>query len=136
MEDNILKLSEDGKTLIEVTDKSVSEVVIPYGVTTIGARAFALCKNLQKVDIPDSVTIFETRAFAHCSLKRIEIPEHVTFIGQNCFGTMENIEVSSKNSYYASVDGVLFDKELTTIIKYPRLKKIFGPRYRGATILM
>jgi hypothetical protein len=43
-------------------------------------------------------------------------------IGQNAFShgdSLEKIEVDSKNNNYASVDGVLFDKEKTTLIQYP-----------------
>ena len=57
MENNILLLSEDGKTLIGVTDKEVCEVVIPYGVTEIGEDAFRGCHSIQSIDIPNSVTI-------------------------------------------------------------------------------
>ena len=67
MENNILLLSEDGKTVIDVTDKEVCEVVIPYGVTEIGEDAFKGCRSLQKVDIPDSVTTIGARAFRYCT---------------------------------------------------------------------
>ena len=40
MENDNLKLSEDGKTLIRVKDKSITHVVIPDSVTEIGVEAF------------------------------------------------------------------------------------------------
>ena len=125
MEDSILKLSEDGKTLLEVTDKSVTEVVIPQGVTTIGTCAFSF-HHLQRIDIPDSVTVICRAAFFHCSaLQSIDIPDSVTTIGQNAFCNCESltsIEVSENNAHYTSIDGVLFDKHLTTVICYPSNK--------------
>ena len=42
MED-ILILSEDGKTLLGVKNKDVRELVIPDGVEYIGSRAFEYC---------------------------------------------------------------------------------------------
>ena len=33
--DNILKLSEDGKTIIGVNDKKITHITIPEGVTKI-----------------------------------------------------------------------------------------------------
>ena len=123
MEDNILKLSEDGKTLLGVTDRSIKEVVIPQGVTAIGEKAFGSCHDLQHVVIPDSVTSIEDLAFAFCGLQNIVISEHVVSIGQRAFVFMEHIEVSPKNPRYTSVDGVLFDKGMTTIMQYPSKKK-------------
>ena len=57
MED-ILILSEDGKTLLGVKDKSVCEVVIPDGVEVIGDNAFEYCHSLVCIDISNSVIIF------------------------------------------------------------------------------
>lgn len=42
---------------------SARTVVIPDGATSIGARAFARCANLEYVVIPDSVTSIADNAF-------------------------------------------------------------------------
>ncbi|MCR5123948.1 MAG: leucine-rich repeat domain-containing protein [Treponema sp.] len=76
---------EDG-VLKRCTDKSVTSVVIPEGVTEIGWKAFKECTSLASVEIPSSVTKIGSRAFYGCeSLASVEIPSSVTEIGSSAF---------------------------------------------------
>ncbi len=60
-------------------------LTIPYGVTTIGVRAFSDCA-FTSVDIPNSVTTIGDRAFENCQcIGSITIPNSVTEIGINAF---------------------------------------------------
>ena len=62
------------------------DVVIPEGVTEIGASAFYWFKNLQSVVIPEGVTKIGDSAFSHCeNLQSVVIPEGVTKIGVSAF---------------------------------------------------
>ena len=62
------------------------DVVIPEGVTTIGNKAFAHCKNLKSVTFPESVMSIGNEAFAHCrNLNSVVIPESVMSIGDLTF---------------------------------------------------
>ncbi len=66
--------------------KSLTEVVIPNSVTSIGDYAFSDCESLTEVVIPDSVTSIGDRAFYDCySLTEIVIPDSVTSIGEEAF---------------------------------------------------
>lgn len=47
MENDNLKLSEDGKTLIRVKDDSITHVVIPEGVTTTGKYNYIIMAHLK-----------------------------------------------------------------------------------------
>ncbi|MBR5688476.1 MAG: leucine-rich repeat domain-containing protein [Prevotella sp.] len=86
MIDPNLILSEDGKTLIGVNDKSCKSVKIPESVTHIGDWAFVGCASLQSIDIPNSVTHICNRAFQKCiSLQSLNIPNSVTNIGDWAF---------------------------------------------------
>ena len=65
---------------------SLSEIVIPSSVTSIGDRAFSGCDSLSKIVIPSSVTSIGDCAFAGCrSLSEIVIPSSVTSIGDRAF---------------------------------------------------
>ncbi len=73
--------------------------------------------------IPDGVTSIGNLTFAYCSLASITIPDSVTSIGSDAFkdcGSLEKITVSDNNVKYASVDGILYDKNKTYIIYIPK----------------
>ena len=67
-------------------DKSVKQVIIGDGVTTIGSSAFSDCDSLTSVTIPNSVTEIGYSAFELCfSLTSVTIPNSVTTIGSSAF---------------------------------------------------
>ena len=66
--------------------RSLSDIVIPSSVTSIGNRAFLSCLSLSKIVIPSSVTSIGDSAFFWCrSLSDIVIPSSVTSIGVCAF---------------------------------------------------
>ena len=100
--------------------------IIPNGVKTIEDEAFYGCDNLQTITIPNSVTSIGDRAFEDCyPLTSIHIPDSVTHIGNGLFSycySLSIISVSSNHPALTVVDGVLFDKDMTTLIYYPSEK--------------
>ena len=104
-----VKYSKDGRKLLEVPRelsgaysvkegtriicdnaftwcRSLSDIVIPDSVTSIGFGAFLNCSSLSNIVIPDSVTSIGGAAFFTCgSLSSIVIPDSVTSIGHNIF---------------------------------------------------
>lgn len=93
-----LKLSDDCKTVVGVTDRDkVKKIVLPSSVTAIADRAFWDCIALRNITIPDSVTSIGEDSFAHCSaLWSITIPDSVTSIGKNAFSgccSLKNIAI-------------------------------------------
>ena len=103
---------------------SLTSVNIPSSVTFIEERAFDNCRSLTSVTIPTSVTAIGRQAFSYCfSLTSVTIPSSVTAIGDFTFlycSSLVSITVDSLNPTYASIDGVLFDKRIRTLIKYPQ----------------
>lgn len=105
---------------------SLTRINIPYGVSTILPCAFEYCTSLTSVSIPSSVTEIGYSAFEGCeSLTSISIPNSVTDIGHSVFrkcSSLYTIDVSEDNMSYCSVDGVLYNKDITEIIAYPYAK--------------
>ncbi|MBR5168435.1 MAG: leucine-rich repeat protein, partial [Salinivirgaceae bacterium] len=89
-------------------------------------RAFYECSSLTSVTIPNSVTTIDNYAFKSCSkLTSVTIPNSVTKIGADAFeacSKLTEINVENDNTAYSSVDGVLFNKDTTTLICYPAEK--------------
>ena len=105
----------------------IEKVIIENGVTIIGYGAFNGCINLESVKLADSLKTIGECAFLECSnLKTIEIPNSVTVIGTHAFygcSKLTSINVEENNSRYVSIEGVLYNKDKTTLICYPRLKE-------------
>jgi hypothetical protein len=104
-------------------------VVIPstiggQPVTRIGDRAFAQDTNLTSVSIPSGVTQIGVGTFSDCtSLASVTIPENVTKIDPTAFdgcAHLTNFTVSTLNSTYSSLDGVLFNHDQSRLILFPR----------------
>ena len=71
---------------------SLSEVVIPSSVTRIGDSVFWYCRTLSDIVIPSSVTRIGDSAFFYCSsLSEVVIPSSVTSIGNSAFSNCSSL---------------------------------------------
>lgn len=90
-------------------------------VSTIPNSAFSNNSNLVTVKLPPSVTIINEFAFYNCKkLVSVNVPADVVIIGSSAFYECSaNITVDASNAYYASENGVLFNKAKTKLIQCP-----------------
>ena len=98
----------------------LTSITIPSDVTEIEYFAFSGCSGLTSITIPSSVTEIGDYAFRGCTgLTSITIPDSVTKIGDSaffgCIGLTE-IKVDAGNKNYSSEDGVLYNKDKTTLL--------------------
>lgn len=109
-----------------ITDKgknSLTTVLLPSSITAIGYSAFQKCSGLTSVIIPSLVSTIGSGAFLSCnSLISVNIPASVTSIGGSAFSCSGLISVDAGNPNYSSLDGVLFDKNRTTLLQCPTSK--------------
>ena len=97
---------------------SLSEIVIPSSVTSIGDLEFYSCGSLSEIVIPSSVTSIGYKAFCGCSsLKYISIPKSVIGLNGNPFAEWKGkLECLSPNFVYE--DDILFNKDKSRIISF------------------
>ncbi|MCR5627002.1 MAG: leucine-rich repeat domain-containing protein, partial [Lachnospiraceae bacterium] len=105
-----------------MNDSTLEEVTIPTTVTKIGARSFYNCTALKTLTIPDSVSSIGESCFSNCkSLTKVNIGYSLRTIGDGAFAgntSLKEFDISGKNSYLFTNDGMLYDKNSTILICY------------------
>jgi hypothetical protein len=103
---------------------TLKNVIMPLSAKSIGGAAFEYCIGLTSITIPSSVTTIKFGAFANCTgLTTVTIPATINSIGNSAFsGNKCYITVDANNAAYSSIDGVLFDKNKSTLIFCPTSK--------------
>ena len=81
----------------------IGNAVIQEGVTSIGTYAFYYCDEMTSIDVPESVTAIGRYAF------------------DGCYSMLEII-VDDGNLSYSDEGGILFNKEKSLLICYPKGK--------------
>ena len=114
---------KDSKKYVPETLKTV----IVTGGDKIDSYAFYECSSLTEIQISNSVTEIGHGAFYECSsLVNFDIPSTVISIGEQPFyacSSLTNINVDENNPNYISIEGILYDKDLTSLICYSARKK-------------
>ena len=112
----------DGTTLVSYKGDEPT-VAVPETVTKIGAHAFEGCTGVKSVTIPETVTAIGESAFAGCtSLTAMNIPASVTSIGKWAFDGCSRLSaftVPAGSSSFAAVNGALYNKDKTKLLRYP-----------------
>lgn len=81
-----VSVDDESATIAGLVDRSITSMVIPDGVTTIGLDAFSKCGYLADVSIPNSVTRISQGAFQHCiALHELVIPDSVIMFQSGTF---------------------------------------------------
>ena len=113
-----VKYSKDGRKLLKVPGELSGAYSVKEGTRIICDRAFSFCRSLSEIVIPSSVTSIGDRAFSSCeSLKYISIPKSVICLNGNPFAEWNGkLECLSPNYIYE--DDVLFNKDKSRIISF------------------
>ncbi|MBN8249010.1 MAG: leucine-rich repeat domain-containing protein [Verrucomicrobia bacterium] len=106
--------------------RALISVRLPAGLTAIEWGVFSGCVSLAQITLPDSIAQIGPAAFSGTALASVAIPSLVESIGSGAFAAcprLATITVSPLNTSYQSVDGVLFDRPLRTLIQFPAARQ-------------
>ena len=119
---NDLYYLDNGETITimgysgSAADISIPSQIDRKKVTRIGSDAFSSCQTLKTIAIPSTVESIGELAFSGCT-------------------SLTAINVDSDNRFFASEDGILYDKDKTSLICCPSAKANIGQVPQGITII-
>ena len=96
-----LILTSNGGTDLTGVNSVDGVVIIPEGVTHIQKKAFSFSEEIEAIIIPSSVSTIDDGAFS-------------------CLSKIETIQVHKDNKSFIVINGILYDKGLTRVIKATR----------------
>ena len=107
----------------------LTELYIGDGVESIDHSALWGCSNLVSVNCGNGLTKISEALFSNAAgltcLKEVTIGSAVTSIDDQTFSflpALEDIRVSEENETYCSVDGILYSKDMTSLLACPRTR--------------
>lgn len=114
-----------GNWLIDAKDVYMDRTKLKDSTIGICSEAFLGNKHVSEIVIPNGVTEIYSNTFKESSITKLVIHENVTSIDLSSFDYTSNlveIDVHENNKVYKSIDGVLFNYDVTTLLKYPQAK--------------
>ena len=108
--------------LVSAVSEDIETITVHPDTVVVCGSSLDRCFKLREVTFPSGVVSIGWFTFNYCSsLETVYLPESVESIGglvfQGCDSLM-NIVVSDENSHYKSVDGSLFSRDGTRLIRY------------------
>lgn len=123
----------DGHTVTSIgyrafyENNQLTEVVLPDTLKALRIQPFAWCEKLQSVSLPEGLEIIDTSAFFSCKkLTKVNIPASVTTFMEGVFAgciSLKETSLAPDHPFLEVVDGVLFNKDTSTLLWYPATRK-------------
>ena len=105
------------------TKVTVPATIGGKSVSGIGNSAFYNNRKLEEMTVSEGIQTIGWHAFTSSTIKKIYLPASLNTFGScSRMYKLEGIYVGSGNQSYKDVDGVLYNKNMTTLVKYPAQK--------------
>ncbi len=109
-------------TIMYFAPKHTGPIELADGLETLPAGVFGVTSGIvESFVIPDSVTAIEDGAFARMSIDSLYLGKNVPKLNADMGSPIlvSSVEVSPDNPYMTSVDGVLYNKDVTELLILP-----------------
>ena len=109
--------------------RDLEEIVWPKALKVIERESFLECSSLRELIFPEGLEVIGENVFQEAEVvKKVCIPASIREIGSGSFyfgygSHLLNIDVDKNNQHYCDVDGVLYTKDMKTLIKYPSARR-------------
>jgi hypothetical protein len=101
--------------------RDFTAVILPKTTKTIESEAFFNCAWLRHITIPEGVMRIDEGAFAGCALTEVFLPASLTHFSNAAYQcpTLVSIGVDPANQVFKSLDGILYDKQVSAVLRCP-----------------
>lgn len=105
---------------------ALQDFQLPESLISIGESAFYGTIGPDVLEFPPDLNTIEGTAFAYCTgIQSVHLTKEIVTLGDYVFdgcSALQSITVDKDNTAFCDMDGVLFDKSLRTLLKYPAAK--------------
>ena len=109
-----------------LSNSCIEEVELPNSLKVINSSSIRATK-LKRINL-ESVEVIKDNAFTMClSLTSVNLSKRIRYIGIcpfNVAWNLTSIDVDKDNVFYTSIEGVLFNKEVTELIQFPAKNRV------------
>ena len=103
--------------------RNLKNIVFSQDVKSVPAECFAFCTSLSSIELTEGIASVAQRAFLGCtSLVTVKLSSTVESVASDAFCEcvrLGGLTVDSDSEYLTVYDGVLFNKDMTTLILCP-----------------
>lgn len=102
---------------------ALTSVKVPEGITEFGVSAFSGCTSLKTITLPSTMVLLDADSLARCkALEKIHIPAGTRVESAALSGSTGPVTVDSSNPYHCAKDGILYNKDGSTLMHCPSNK--------------
>lgn len=131
-------------------DSVIKKLVIPSSIKSIESGAFYGCKNLKEIEFSEGLEAIYMSAFANTGVEIVELPNSLKILDMQAFYECENlkyiklgnnikdfnanilemspsveeVDFESEGKNFKSVNGVIYNNDMTELIYYPTGKTL------------
>jgi hypothetical protein len=138
----VIPAAVNGKSVIKIGQRSfiaLKSISLPDSLLEIAYGAFDTCSlDINEIILPKSLKVIGVNAFSNNNIKHFTVCENVESIGYGAFShdfSLESINVVNNNEHFTSVNGVLFNKNMTILYCLPYLVKGFKIPFTVTTLM-